>query len=831
MKYNVTGMTCAACSARVEKAVSKVEGVTEVSVNLLMNSMQVEGDAKSDNIIKAVEKAGYGACVAGEKMPAERQNNLEQGNKENEWTPEEKSTRFRLVASLCLLLPLMYLSMGYVMWGWPLPGEMKGNPLAIALWQLVLTICIMFINRKFYISGFGSLLHGAPNMDSLVAIGSGAAFLSSWFTLFNMAECYVQGMQAMGEHYLHEFYFESAAMILTLITVGKMLEARAKGKTTDALKSLMKLAPKTATIVSDGEEKQIPAEQVKAGDIFVVRPGEHIPVDGRVLDGISAVNESALTGESIPVDKKAGDVVSAATVNQSGFMKCEAVRTGEDTTFAQILKMVQEASTSKAPIAKLADKVSGVFVPVVMVIAVVTFIAWLGLGEHSVFAMERAISVLVISCPCALGLATPVAIMVGTGKGASLGVLYKNATTLEQAGKVDVVVLDKTGTITQGRPQVTDICPAIGVSNEELLETAILLERFSEHPLAKAVMNYAMEKGISPNGEVEEFHAIAGNGLSGKLGASRLIGGSLNYMQSIISVNTASIEKASVLAQQGKTPLFFAKDTRLLGMIAVADVLKSDSEEAIHELKKMGMRIVMLTGDNSTTAHAIGRQAGVDEVIAEVLPEGKKDAVEQLKKQGKVAMVGDGINDAPALMVADIGIAVASGTDVAMDAADVVLIGSRMSAVADVLKLSRATVKNIKENLFWAFLYNALGIPIAAGVLYPVYGITLNPMIGAAAMSLSSFCVVMNALRLNRKKFKINMEEVKIMEKKMEIKGMMCMHCSGRVKKVLEELDGVTEALVDHETDSAIVRSTVEIDNALLKKTVEDEGYEVVNIQ
>lgn len=837
-------MTCAACSARVEQAVAKVEGVTEVSVNLLLNSMQVEGDAQSRDIICAVERAGYGASVAGDRALQEKRPEEMQGEgNEQEWDAEEKSTRFRLISSVALLLPLMYLSMGHVMWGWPLPGKMAQNPLAIAIWQLLLTVCVMFINRKFFVNGLGSLLRGAPNMDSLVAIGAGAAFLSSWFALLDMTECYVFETRAMGAHYLHEFYFESAAMILTLITVGKMLEARAKGKTTDALRSLMKLTPKTATILVDGVEKEVLAREVKAGDVFVVRPGESIPVDGRVTDGISAVDESALTGESIPVDKKEGDSVSAATINRSGFLTCEAVRTGEDTTFAQIIRMVQEASASKAPIAKLADKVSGVFVPVVILLAVLTFLAWIGLGQNSDFALERAISVLVISCPCALGLATPVAIMVGTGKGAKLGILFKNATALEQAGKVEIVVLDKTGTITQGKPEVTDICPADGTEEAELLETAILLESRSEHPLARAVMSYAAEHAISAGGELKEFQAVAGNGLSGKIGESRLVGGSMKYMETAAPDALTAAEWARELAAQGKTPLFFARDGKYLGMIAVADVRKPDSAEAVQTLKDMGMRVVMLTGDNETTARAIGAQAGIDEVIAGVLPDGKKEAIDRLKTQGKVAMVGDGINDAPALTAADIGIAVASGTDVAMDAADVVLVGSRLSAVAQALRLSRATVKNIKENLFWAFVYNSLGIPIAAGVLYPVFGITLNPMIGAAAMSLSSFCVVTNALRLNMKKFGTQAaaeplpdqiekkEEVIIMEKKMEIKGMMCMHCSGRVKKVLEALEGVTEAVVSHEDGSAIVKSSAEIDSAVLKKIVEAEGYEVVNIQ
>lgn len=845
MKYNVTGMTCAACSARVEKAVAKVEGVTEVSVNLLMNCMQVEGSATSDAVIAAVEKAGYGASVVGKDEASEKNiiGAKTDNTEEQEWTTEERSTRFRLVTSIVLLLPLMYLSMGHVMWGWPLTEKLAANPLAIAILELVITICVMFINRKFFVNGFGSLLHGAPNMDSLVAIGSGAAFLSSWFSLFDMTECYVLGTREMGVHYLHTFYFESAAMILTLITVGKMLEAKAKGRTTDALKSLMQLAPKTATLLIDGTEQEIPAEQVKIGDVFVVRPGESIPVDGRILEGHSAVDESALTGESIPVDKKEGDIVSAATINQSGFVKCEAVRTGEDTTFAQIIRMVQEASASKAPIAKLADKVSGVFVPVVMTIAVLVFLVWIGVGEDSTFALERAISVLVISCPCALGLATPVAIMVGTGKGATIGILFKNATALEQTGKVQIVALDKTGTITQGKPQVTELCPAEGITKEELLETAILLEGKSEHPLAKAIMSYASKHHIMVEQEVQDFRAIAGNGVVGNVNGVKIYGGSQAYMESMLEIPDIERKRSEKLSAQGKTPLFFAKDGQFLGMIAVADVLKPDSRDAISELKNMGLRVVMLTGDNEVTAQAIGMQAGVDEVIAGVLPDGKKEAIDRLKEQGRTAMVGDGINDAPALMSADIGIAMASGTDVAMDAAEVVLVASRLSGVAEALKLSRATVKNIKENLFWAFIYNSLGIPVAAGVLFPPFGITLNPMIGAAAMSLSSFCVVTNALRLNMKKFGSEhtkkqisnqiekKEEVKSMEKKMEIKGMMCMHCSGRVKKVLEALEGVTEAIVDHETDSAIVRSTVEIDSELLKKTVEDEGYEVVNIQ
>ncbi len=848
MQFHVTGMACAACSARVEKAVANVDGVTEVSVNLLMNRMQVAGEAMPSDIISAVEKAGYGAREAGETTAgAEEREKTKTGladAQEQEWTKEERSTRFRLVTSLCLLLPLMYLSMGYVMWGWPLPEYLAQNPLAIALWQMLLTIWIMFVNRKFFAVGLGSLWRRSPNMDTLVALGSGAAFGWSLYLLFEMTEHYVQGDIAGGAHYLHGFYFESAAMILTLITVGKMLEAGAKGKTTDALRSLMEMSPKTATLLVDGEEKIVPASQVKKGDIFVVRPGESIPVDGIVLSGISAVDESALTGESIPVDKEEGESIWAATINRSGFMRCEATRTGEDTTFAQIIRMVSDAASSKAPIAKLADKVSGVFVPVVILLAVITFVVWMITGQSMEFALARAISVLVISCPCALGLATPVAIMVGTGKGAKMGVLFKNATALEQAGKVKTVVLDKTGTITRGKPVVTDICPAEEESIDALLAVAAALEKKSEHPLAKAVVDYVSENPVRMQGEVTEFTAVAGNGLTGIWNGQKIAGGSMKYMESIAEIEPEMKKKARELSGQGKTTMFFSKDRKILGMIAVADVLRDDSADAISQMKEMGIRTVMLTGDHEMTANAIGAEAGVDEVIAGVLPGGKKDVIENLKKHGMVAMVGDGINDAPALMAADIGIAMSSGTDVAMDAADIVLVGSRMSGVVHALSLSRATVKNIKENLFWAFVYNTLGIPIAAGVLYPAFGLTLNPMIGAAAMSLSSFCVVTNALRLNRKKFtdaasvehsnfekKRKIEEGKSMEKKMEIKGMMCMHCSGRVKKCLEELEGVSEAIVDHETDSAIVKCTVEIEDAVLTKTVEEQGYEVVSIQ
>ena len=824
--YDVTGMTCAACSARVEKAVGKVDGVSQVTVNLLMNNMQVEGTASESDIISAVEKAGYGASVAGQKAVMTQQEEPEQ-----EWTKEEKSTQFRLISSVILLFPLMYMSMGYVMWKWPLPQGLAENPLAVAILQMVLAMSVMFINRKFFINGFGSLFRGNPNMDSLVAIGSGAAFISSWLSLFKMTECYVNGSRELGAHYLHDFYFESAAMILTLITIGKMLEAKAKGKTTDALKGLMNLAPKTATILVDGEEKTVPAEMVKAGDVFVVRPGESIPVDGKVLSGNSAVDESALTGESVPVDKAEGDSVCAATINQAGFMKCEAVKTGEDTTFAQIIRMVRDASASKAPIAKLADKVSGIFVPAVILLAVLTFLIWIGLGQNNMFALERAISVLVISCPCALGLATPVAIMVGTGKGASLGVLFKNATALEQAGKVKIVVLDKTGTITLGKPHVTDICPAEGINKKQLLDCAVLLERKSEHPLARAIIAYAQEQKISVAEELDTFESVTGNGLRGICKEEELFGGSVAFISQKVPLAKDVAEQANKLAEQGKTPLCFVRNGEFLGTVAVADIMKPDSAQAIRRLKDMGLHTVMLTGDNEVTAKAIAGQAGVDEVIAGVLPGGKKETVERLRKSGMTAMVGDGINDAPALTAADVGIAVASGTDVAMDAADVVLVGNGLMTLVQALKLSRATVKNIRENLFWAFIYNVIGIPVAAGVLYPMFGITLNPMIGAAAMSLSSFCVVTNALRLSYKKFEEKKEEVKVMEKKMEIKGMMCMHCSGRVKKVLEALDGVTEAVVDHETDSALVKCTVEIDDALLKKTVEDEGYEVVNIR
>lgn len=851
-QFQVTGMTCAACSARVEKAVSKVEGVTGVSVNLLMNTMQVEGDADVSSIIEAVEKAGYGAGPSA----ADRGENRE--DSEHSEDNEFRQMKGRLIASLCLLLPLMYFSMGHVMWGWPLPRRLAGNAIAIGLIQLLFTTAVMFVNRRFFIHGFTSVLHGAPNMDTLVALGSGASYVYSVFALFAMSDAAIYEGSGAAAHYMHEFYFESAAMILTLITVGKMLEARAKGKTTSALKSLMKLAPRTATILVDGQEKVIPAEQLKKGDVFVVRPGESIPTDGVVRSGTSAVDESALTGESIPADKEEGASVSAATINQSGFLTCEAVRVGSDTTFSQIIKMVSDAAGSKAPIAKLADKVSGVFVPVVVAIAVVTFLVWMALGYEVGFALARAISVLVISCPCALGLATPVAIMAGTGKGASYGVLFKNATALEQTGKVKIVALDKTGTITRGKPEVTDVMPAEGVSREQLFELAVALERKSEHPLAKAILSYAEQEGLGAvAGDVEEFQAVPGNGLKAGWNGTEIAGGSLKYIREYATVDTKMQEQAAILAEEGKTPLFFAGDKKIVGMTAVADTLKEDSKEAIEGLKKLGIRVVMLTGDNEKTAGAVGKAAGVDEVIAGVLPDEKQRVIEKLKKEGKTAMVGDGINDAPALTGADIGIAVAQGTDVAMDAADVVLVNSRLTGVLSAVRLSRATLKNIKENLFWAFLYNTLGIPVAAGVLYPAFGVVLSPMIGAAAMSLSSFCVVTNALRLNLKDFSIrdekqNEEQVKQMEKTkpgdrktsaekkkegmkmektMEIKGMMCGHCEARVKKCLEAVEGVQEAIVSHEKGTAVVKSEKEIDGSVLKKAVEDQDYEVVSVK
>ena len=824
MQFHITGMTCAACSARVEKEVAKVDGVTSVSVSLLLNKMHVEGNAKRKDIISAVEKAGYGV-------------ELPQIKKRNPMTG-------RIVASLCFLAGLMYVSMGTVMWGWPLPEMLEQNPLAVAILQLLLSTVVLVINRNFFISGFTNLLHRAPNMDTLVALGAGVSYVWSIFMLFAMTRCYAVGKVSEGAHYLHEFYFESAAMILTLITVGKMLEERAKGKTTDALYHLMEMTPKTATVIVGGEEKTILAAQVSCGDVFVVRPGEQIPVDGRVLSGNSAVDESALTGESIPVDKASGDSVSGATINCSGFIQCEATRTGEDTTFARIIQMVSDAAASKAPIAKLADKVAGVFVPVVVFLAVITFFLWLMLGQSNDFALARAISVLVISCPCALGLATPVAIMVGTGKGAQMGILFKNATALEQTGKSTIVVLDKTGTLTVGQPEVTDVCPSAEENREELLRVAWMLEQKSEHPLAKAIVKYGKEHQIFAKQEVTDFAALAGNGLMATWNKKKVTGGSLRYMESVTKIPCALQETAHALSQQGKTPMLFAVDDKVLGIIAVADVPKADSKCAVSSLRSMGLRVVMLTGDNEVTARAVAQTIGLDDVIAQVLPDEKKAVIEGLKKQGKVVMVGDGVNDAPALMAADASIAMAGGTDVAMDAADVVLVGNRLTGVVDALRLSKATMKNMKENLFWAFAYNILGIPVAAGVLYPVCGIVLNPMIAAMAMSLSSFCVVSNALRLNHKNFVCDVgdaenrygindgkEEMAVMEKQMKIQGMMCMHCSGRVKKCLEAMEGVTEALVDHETGSAVVKSTVLLSDEVLKKLVEEQGYEVLEIR
>ncbi len=840
-QYNVTGMSCAACSARVEKAVSKVPGVTACSVSLLTNSMGVEGEASEQAVIDAVKAAGYGASAkqhGQEKRSAQALSEAEEALADKE-TPLLKK---RLLWSVGFLFVLMYFSMGHMMWGWPLPSFYQDNHVAMGLTQLLLTVIIMVINQKFFISGFKSLFHGAPNMDTLVALGSAAAFLYSTFALFAMTAAQVAGDSEAVMGYMMDFYFESAAMILTLITVGKMLEARSKGKTTDALKSLMKLAPKTANVIRDGKEQTLSIEQVQKDDIFVVRPGENIPVDGRILEGHSAVNESALTGESIPVDKEEGDTVSAATINQSGFLKCQATRVGEDTTLSQIIQMVSDAAATKAPIAKVADKVSGVFVPAVIAIAVVTTIVWLLLGKEFGFAIARGISVLVISCPCALGLATPVAIMVGNGKGAKNGILYKNAVSLEEAGKVQIVALDKTGTITAGEPKVTDIYPAPGVEAGELLQFAYNLEQQSEHPLARAILMKAQEEGLKPE-PVEEFTALPGNGLRATKDGSRLLGGSLRYLTEQITVSGQIEEAAQKFAMEGKTPLLFAREDTLLGIIAVADVMKEDSAEAIKQLRNMGIHVVMLTGDNERTAQAIGRQAGVDEVIAGVLPEGKESVIRRLKKKGKVAMVGDGINDAPALTRADIGIAIGAGTDVAIDAADIVLMKSRLLDVPAAIRLSRAALKNIHENLFWAFFYNTIGIPLAAGVFIPL-GLTLNPMFGAAAMSLSSFCVVSNALRLNlvdiyqagkdkkRKAVPIQqLEEKDEMVKTLKIKGMMCGHCEARVKGVLEALPEVAEAVVSHEKGTAVVTLKEEVADQKLKETVEEQGYQVLGIQ
>ena len=888
-QYTVTGMSCAACSSRVEKAVSKVPGVTACSVSLLTNSMGVEGDVPPETVIHAVEDAGYGASLKGQGTAAQAQSasEAEDALKDRE-TPVLKH---RLIASLGFLAVLMYMSMGHMMWGWPQPHFMDGNHVAMGLLQLLLAGIIMVINQKFFISGFKGLLHRAPNMDTLVALGSGASFIYSTYALFAMTDAQLKGNDTAVMSYMHEFYFESAAMILALITVGKMLEARSKGKTTDALKGLMKLAPKTAVIIRDGVEKKVPIEEVKKGDVFVVRPGENIPVDGVVLEGASAVNEAALTGESIPVDKAQGDPVSAATVNQSGYLRCEATRVGEDTSLSQIIRMVSDAAATKAPIAKIADRVSGVFVPAVITIAVVTTIIWLLAGQTFGFALARGISVLVISCPCALGLATPVAIMVGNGMGAKNGILFKTAVSLEETGKMDIVALDKTGTITSGEPRVTDVIPSGGVTEKELVSLALSLEKKSEHPLAKAVLLYAKEQQVDAP-EAADFQALPGNGLSGTLDGASLAGGSFSYISGHTTVSAQEQASFERLASEGKTPLCFMKNGRLAGMIAVADVIKEDSPQAVKELQNMGIRVVMLTGDNERTARAIGAQAGVDEVIAGVLPDGKESVIRSLKEQGKVAMVGDGINDAPALTRADIGIAIGAGTDIAIDAADVVLMKSRLSDVPAAIRLSRATLRNIHENLFWAFFYNVVGIPLAAGLWYPIFGWKLNPMFGAAAMSLSSFCVVTNALRLNlfkmhdaskdhpmrkraekaankggekaenagavrmgagdtrsigqtangnetvskemqkseNQKNNINMEGI-TMTKTMNIEGMMCGHCEARVKKALEALAGVESAEVSHEKGTAVVSMSADVADDTLKEAVEAQDYKVDSIQ
>jgi len=837
-QYTVTGMSCAACSARVEKAVGKVPGVDSCSVSLLTNSMAVEGEVSAEAVIAAVEGAGYGASLKGSAASGQGKA-AGPGGEDMLKDRETPVLKQRLVYSLGFLIVLMYISMGHMMWNWPVPAFMEANHVAMGLLQLLLTVVIMVINQKFFISGFKSLCHGAPNMDTLVALGSGASFVYSTYALFAMTDAQMKGDMEGVMAYMHEFYFESAAMILTLITVGKMLEARSKGKTTDALKSLMKLAPKTAIVIKDGAETEVLVEQVAKGDIFVVRPGENIPVDGVVLEGNSVVNESALTGESIPVDKAAGDKVSAATVNQSGFIRCEATRVGEDTTLSQIIQMVSDAAATKAPIAKIADKVSGVFVPTVIAIAVLTLAVWLLAGQGIGFALARGISVLVISCPCALGLATPVAIMVGNGMGAKNGILFKTAVSLEEAGKVRVVALDKTGTITSGEPKVTDMVPAKGISEEELLRDAYGLEEKSEHPLARAILQKAREMGLEGR-EVTDFKALPGNGLTARMEGSELAGGNFRFISSHGDVPEELKRQAERLAEEGKTPLFFSRDGRLTGIIAVADVIKEDSPQAVKELQNMGIHVVMLTGDNERTAKAIGKQAGVDEVIAGVLPDGKESIIRSLKKKGKVAMVGDGINDAPALTRADIGIAIGAGTDIAIDAADVVLMKSRLRDVPAAVRLSRATLRNIHENLFWAFFYNVVGIPLAAGLWYPVFGWKLNPMFGAAAMSLSSFCVVTNALRLNLfrihdagkdKKIKEKKMEEKTMEKTMKIEGMMCGHCEARVKKCLEALSGVTEAVVSHEAGTAVVTLSGDVSDDVLKKAVEDQDYKVVAVQ
>ena len=858
-QYTVTGMSCAACSARVEKAVSKVDGVTSCSVSLLTNSMGVEGSATDAQIVEAVEQAGYGASPKGTATESDNDkanNSLEQLKAAQDALVDRETPKLRnrLIASLIFLVVLMYFSMGHMMWGWPLPEFFNGNHVAMGLLQLLLTVAVMVINQKFFISGFKGLIHGAPNMDTLVALGSAASFGYSVYALFAMTAAQVNGDMDAVMSYMHEFYFESAAMILALITVGKMLEAHSKGKTTDALKSLMQLAPKTATVVRDGVEQEISVDAVKKGDIFVVRPGENIPVDGEIIDGTTAVNESALTGESIPVDKQPKDAVSAATVNQSGFIKCRATRVGEDTTLSRIIQMVSDAAATKAPIAKIADRVSGVFVPAVITIAIITIIAWLIAGETVGFALARGISVLVISCPCALGLATPVAIMVGNGKGAKSGILFKTAASLEATGRTQIVALDKTGTITSGEPKVTDIVPdetffeEIGKHAGALLAIAASVEAKSEHPLAKAIMERAKTDEIAV-AEVTDFSAVVGNGLTAILAGKMIKAGNLAFVSKFVKVSDDMRAKSVEFSKEGKTPLFFAADDRLCGIIAVADTIKEDSPEAVRQLKNMGIRVVMLTGDNEQTANAIGKQAGVDEVIAGVLPDGKEAVIRKLKKQGRVAMVGDGINDAPALTRADMGIAIGAGSDVAIDAADVVLMKSRLIDVPAAVRLSRATLTNIHENLFWAFFYNVIGIPLAAGLWYPLLGWKLNPMFGAAAMSLSSFCVVTNALRLNlcrvydskhdrkatpdrkNKTDKLNESEEKSMTKTMNIEGMMCCHCEARVKKALEALDAVSEAAVSHESGTAVVTLSSDISDEKLKETVEAEDYKVTSIQ
>lgn len=837
-QYTVTGMSCAACSARVEKAVSKVPGVTACSVSLLTNSMGVEGTAGPEEIIAAVQEAGYGAALKGVDTGKRSYDN---GGEDALADKETPVLRRRLIMSLGFLIVLMYFSMGYVMWGWPLPDFFARNPIAVALVQLLLTVAVMIINRKFFISGFKGLCHRAPNMDTLVALGSAAAFGYSTVALFAMSDALVKEDLPLATHYLHELYFESAAMILALITVGKMLEACSKGRTTDALKGLMKLAPKKAVLVRDGKEMQVPIEQVKKGDIFVVRPGENIPVDGVVLEGSSAVNEAALTGESIPVDKQNGDSVSAATLNQSGFLRCEATRVGEDTTLAQIIQMVSDAAATKAPIAKVADRVSGIFVPVVIMISLITILVWLLVGQSVGFALARGISVLVISCPCALGLATPVAIMVGNGMGAKNGILFKTAASLEETGKTQIVILDKTGTITSGEPQVTDILGVNGCSPETLLSLALALEQKSEHPLAKAILEEAKKYSLQPE-EVTDFHVLTGSGLRAILNGKTLCGGNDSFIKEQVMVPKEISVQVERLAEEGKTPLFFAYDGSLQGIIAVADTLKEDSAQAVKELRGMGIRVIMLTGDNERTAKAIGTQVGVDEVIGGVLPQGKEAVVRRWKAQGKVLMVGDGINDAPALTGADIGVAIGAGTDVAIDAAQVVLMKSSLADVPAAIRLSRATLRNIHQNLFWAFFYNSVGIPLAAGVFIPLLGWQLNPMFGAAAMSLSSFCVVSNALRLNifrmydmQKDYKIrrsskNAKEEKAMERTLKIEGMMCGHCEARVKKVLEALEEVEQAVVSHEAGTAVVTLKAEISIEELKKVIEDQDYRVTEI-